>query len=259
MGPSDLVGTAIEIAPVVSVRRASGALMHRKASNVPGNNGCVARLALFDLDNTLLDREAAFAVWARGFMEANGLPLDTWSIIESTDEDGFKPRDLFFSEIRMKLEISTSAQELLDRYRVDYPACYSVDDETVRAIRNLRANDWKVGVVTNGPPTQWAKFEATKLEHEFDAICISALVGSRKPSIEIFQEAARICDVPLEGWMVGDSANADIAGGRKAGLRTIWIARGRVWDVPEYEPDAVATTVAEAVDVILALASGTRS
>jgi HAD superfamily hydrolase (TIGR01549 family) len=208
-------------------------------------------LALFDLDNTLLDREAAFAAWARGFMAANGLSLDTWAIIASIDEDGYKPRELFFSEIRVKLGITISAEELLERYRIDYPACYSVDDETVRAIRNLRANDWKIGVVTNGPPTQWAKFEATKLEHEFDAICISSLVGSRKPSIEIFQEAARICDVPLEGWMVGDSASADIAGGRQAGLRTIWIARGRTWDVPEYEPDAVVATVAEAVAVIL--------
>jgi len=219
----------------------------------------VARLALFDLDDTLLDREAAFAVWARGFMAVNGLPLDTWSIIESTDADGLKPRELFFSEIRTKLEITTSAEELLDRYRVDLPACFSVDDETVRAIRNLRANDWKVGVVTNGPPTQWAKFEATKLEHEFDAICISALVGSRKPSIEIFQEATRICDVPLEGWMVGDSASTDIAGGRKAGLRTIWVARGRTWDVLEYEPDAVVATVAEAVAIILDPARDTDS
>jgi len=101
-----------------------------------GNNGCVARLALFDLDNTLLDREAAFALWARNFIATNGLSPDAWSIIESMDDDGVTPRSVFFSEIRVKLGIATNSADLLDSYRVDYPACYSVDDETVRAIRN---------------------------------------------------------------------------------------------------------------------------
>ena len=85
------------------------------------------------------------------------------------------------------------------------------------------------------------------------------MVGARKPNIEIFQEASRICDVPLEGWMVGDSASDDIGGGRQAGLRTIWIARGRTWDVSEYEPDAVLATVSEAAAVILGLVSTTDS
>lgn len=79
----------------------------------------MASLALFDLDNTLLDREAAFALWARGFMLANALPVDTWPIIELTDEDGYKPRELFFAEIRTKFGIATSTQTLLERYRVD--------------------------------------------------------------------------------------------------------------------------------------------
>jgi putative hydrolase of the HAD superfamily len=211
----------------------------------------VSRLVLFDLDNTLLDREAAFATWARNFVTKNELPPSSWPIIVAMDEDGFKPRDEFFSEVRVKFEIVTSSDDLLNTYRVDYPACYSVDDETVRSIRKLRANGWKVGVVTNGPPTQSAKLEATELTHEFDAICISSLVGSRKPNIEIFQEAARICAVPLEGWMVGDSAGADIAGGKRAGLRTIWIARGRIWDERDEEPDAVAATVSAAAAHIL--------
>lgn len=208
-------------------------------------------MALFDLDNTLLDREAAFAIWARGFIATNDLPLDTLTIIQSMDDDGLMPRDAFFSELRGKFGVSTSADDLLDAYRVEYPACYSVDEMTVRAIRSLRAADWKVGIVTNGPRTQLAKIEAAQLTQEFDAICVSDLVGSRKPDVEIFQEAARICGVPLDGWMVGDSASADIAGGKRAGLQTIWIARGRFWDEREENPDAITATVSEAVAVIL--------
>ncbi|MGC2484727.1 MAG: HAD family hydrolase [Acidimicrobiales bacterium] len=130
----------------------------------------MANLALFDLDNTLLDRQAAFSTWATSFIAAHGLPSHAWSIIESVDEEGLTPRDEFFSQIRGEFGLTTSAQKLLDLYHLDYPACFAVDDETVRAVRSLRQNGWKVGVVTNGPPTQLAKLEATNLVKEFDAI-----------------------------------------------------------------------------------------
>src|ERR1035437_1553593 len=211
----------------------------------------MARLALFDLDNTLLDREAAFAIWAQGFIESNRLSPETWSAIERADEDGFKPRDLFFAQLREELGISTGIDDLLVQYYVEYPACDSVNVETIDAVRSLRVNGWKVGVVTNGPPSQWAKFEATDMVDEFDAICISSVVGARKPDAAIFKEAARICEVPLEGWMVGDSATADIGGGKRAGLRTIWMARGREWNSPDPAPDAVAEAISEAVSIIL--------
>jgi putative hydrolase of the HAD superfamily len=211
----------------------------------------MASLALFDLDNTLLDREAAFESWAQGFIAANGLTSEAWLAIEAADEDGFRPRDSFFAQLREVLGVATDVEDLLARYHIDYPACYSVDGETVASVRKLRSKGWKVGVVTNGPPSQWAKFEATNTVDEFDAICISSVVGARKPDLAIFEEAARRCELPLNGWMVGDSATADIEGGRRAGLRTIWMSRGRQWDRSVSHPDAIAATIPEAVSIIL--------
>ena len=37
--------------------------------------------------------------------------------------------------------------------------------------------------------------------------------------------------------MVGDSAAADMAGGRAAGIRTIWLRRGRTWAEAVLQPD----------------------
>jgi len=111
-----------------------------------------AGLVLFDLDNTLLDREAAFAKWASIFVNNHGLSLDAWSVIESADEDGLRPRDQFFEVLRASLPIETSVDDLLDSYHDEYPQCYTVSEETLDAIRRLRASGWKVGVVTNGPP-----------------------------------------------------------------------------------------------------------
>ena len=130
---------------------------------------------------------------------------------------------------------------------MDYPACYTVDTETVVGLRQLRARGWQIGVITNGGPAQLAKLEATNLIEEFDAICVSEVVGAAKPDPVIFEMAAELCEIPLEGWMTGDSAAADMAGGRGVGLRTIWIARGHTWASPDPAPDAVVSTVPQAI------------
>lgn len=136
-------------------------------------------------------------------------------------------------------------------YRVDYPACFTVDDGTVESIRALRSTGWKLGIITNGASFQLDKLTATNLIDEFDAICISENVGASKPEVAIFEEAARRCGEPLAGWMVGDSLHADIEGGRRAGLRTIWMARGRTRLRENPVPDAIVATIPEAVDIML--------
>lgn len=212
-------------------------------------------LALFDLDNTLLNREAAFALWARSFIEENDLSNDDWPIIEKLDADGLSRKELFFDEVRETFGITKDVKDLIADYNVKYPAYYSINEGTVRAVRRLRSNGWKVGVVTNGSPSQWKKFEVTNIAREFDAVCISAIVGVRKPDVAIFEEAARLCEVPLDGWMVGDSAIADIDGGKRAGLKTIWMSRGRLWDPSVPSPDAIVNSISEAVEVIMGVES----
>lgn len=176
--------------------------------------------------------------------------------MESADQDGMTPKETFFERVRGEFDISADLEGLLAQYYVDYPACYTVGAETIAGLRQLRSRGWKVGVVTNGGPAQFGKLEATNLIEEFDAICVSEVVGATKPDPTIFEMAADLCGTPLEGWMTGDSVTADIAGGRGVGLRTIWIARGRRWASPDLAPDAVVTTVPQAIKIILESDSG---
>ncbi|MHB8431516.1 MAG: HAD family hydrolase [Acidimicrobiales bacterium] len=210
-------------------------------------------LALFDLDNTLLDREQAFALWTTQFLEVHGLSEDAQPIVEQADADGYNPREQFFAELRRELGISGSIDELLADYYVEYPSKYTAGPEVIAAVRSLREAGFKVGVVTNGPPSQWAKFEAAGIESEFDAVCISSVIGARKPELAIFEEAARLCSLPLDGWMVGDSPEADVAGGQAAGLRTIWMSRGREWSGLNFSPEFTVPSIPEAVAIILRL------
>jgi HAD superfamily hydrolase (TIGR01509 family) len=217
------------------------------------DTGSVTSLALFDLDNTLLNREKAFARWTQQFLAVHELGEDACPTIERADADGRNPRDRFFSELRGELGITTSIDQLLADYGVDYPSKYTAEPDVVNALRSLRTAEFKVGVVTNGPPSQWSKFEAAGIEDEFDAVCISSTTGAHKPDLAIFQAAADLCGLPLDGWMVGDSPEADIAGGLAAGLRTIWMSRGRPWGGFAYSPEFTASSIPEAVEIILRL------
>ena len=208
-------------------------------------------VALFDLDNTLLDREAAFARWAHSFCDARGLPDDARAWLVVADDDGMRPRDELFAGVRARFAVDDPVEDLVHAYHREYPAAFEFPVDSRNALRRLRSAGWKVAVVTNGPQSQERKLEVARLGDEVDAVCVSALVDSWKPDPGIFVEAARRCGVGLEGWMVGDSGPADIRGGQGVGLRTIWFHRGRTWDLDDPGPDARAADVPTAVRIIL--------
>ena len=208
-------------------------------------------LALFDLDNTLLDREAAYARWARSFCATHGLPDTAHDWLVGADDYGLRPREEVFAGVRERYAVDEPIEDLLAAYHHDYPAAFVFPDASRLALRRLRSAGWKVGIVTNGPRFQERKLEVTRLGEEVDGVCISALVDSWKPDAGIFVEAARRCGTDLDGWMVGDSGPADIRGGQSVGLRTIWFHRGRDWQLGHPVPDATAADIPGAVAIIL--------
>ena len=211
-------------------------------------------MVLFDLDNTLIDRVAAFRTWASTFVaERNlgGAAEMLW--LERADQDGFKPRSAFFVEVRSRFDLRDPLPALLEAYGGDYPRCVAPPPpETFAALKLLRDRGWKVGVITNGAPTQAVKFTAAKLTEVLDGWVISEVIGARKPERALFVAAAEACGAELDGgWMVGDNPEADIVGGVGCGLRSIWIQRGRDWSLPHLRPDAIVTTIPDAVAHIL--------
>ncbi len=224
-----------------------------------GHNGPVSPLALFDLDNTLVDRQAAFRRWARQFVADRGLEEEAVESLCEFDDDGFASRERVFDAARTQYDLPESTELLIAEYRVSYVTHFAPDPEVNQAIGRLRAYGWRTGVVTNGPPSQRDKLTRTGLIELIDGYCISEEFGVAKPDRRIFEEAIRRCADPDAAsdaasdtvWMVGDTPIPDIAGGRGAGLRTIWLHRGRDWEPTEYRPDAVAATVRDAVEHLL--------
>ncbi|QFY11698.1 HAD-IA family hydrolase [Nonomuraea phyllanthi] len=186
-------------------------------------------LALFDLDNTLIDRLAAFKRWAAGFAAERRLGDDAVPWLVALDADGSLPMDAFFSRVRERFGLPEPAGELWLAYRARFPLLVSCRGEVLDGLGRLRAAGWVVGIVTNGmADNQTGKLERTGLAARVDGWAISEAEGVRKPDVRLFEIAARRCGAELGagGWVVGDDPVKDIQGGRAAGLRTIWIDRG---------------------------------
>ncbi|MER5636559.1 HAD family hydrolase [Kitasatospora sp. NPDC002227] len=212
-------------------------------------------LALFDLDNTLLDRDAAFAAWLDEFVTDHRLDDAARAWLAAADRRHSGPMDGWFRLVREEFGLAETVEVLWGRYRRRMPRLAVCRAEDKAALGELRAAGWRTAIVTNGmTDNQEAKIRRTGLAKLVDTWCISAEVGIRKPERGIFELAARRCGARLAdgGWMTGDNLLQDIAGARAAGLRTVWLHHGR--PRPEAGPAAphhVVGTVAEAAGVLL--------
>lgn len=218
-------------------------------------DGIVGSLAilLLDLDNTLIERDAAFLAWARVFLERHAQPSESdlaWLVEQ--DGDGYMPREDFMQAVRGRFGLGLTVDALLADYAREYPTFVSPPSQAVfDGLAQARSLGWKIGIVTNGNANQLRKIDRAGLRHTVDGWCISEEVGTRKPERRIFELAAEACGCRLEGWMVGDNDAADIAGGVAAGLRTAWLHRGRAWSHPGLAPDLRCDSVDQAIAAIL--------
>lgn len=211
-------------------------------------------LALFDLDGTLVDRADAFARWADAFARTRRLGgPDTVAWLIKTDDDGFLPKDEFFTRVRDRFGLTDTTADLQHEYAHSYPQHMTCAPAVLDALTRLRRAGWRTGVVTNGQSAvQQAVLDHTGLTTVLDGWCISETEGIRKPDPEIFRRTAHRCGTDLtRAVMTGDSPDADITGAHRAGLRTVWIRRGRTWPDSLPLPDHTTDTITEAIDLLL--------
>ncbi|MBN6051063.1 HAD family hydrolase [Nonomuraea sp. RK-328] len=207
------------------------------------------RLALFDLDRTLIDLDAAFFRWAEEFAEHWRLGPEGVAWLVSLDRDGYPHREIFFGKVREHFALPEPADELWAAYRRRMPHLVRCYPGVLAGLAELRAEGWRVGIVTNGmADNQLGKLRRTGLADAVDGYAVSGVEGIRKPEAGLFHIAAERCGATLNqgGWMVGDNLISDVEGARRVGLSTIWINRG-THAAEDHRADRVVTDVIEAI------------
>jgi FMN phosphatase YigB (HAD superfamily) len=212
----------------------------------------MTRLACFDLDNTLIDRDGAFLAWARWWVDRSRLDEDAVDWLVAHDNGGFTPREQLFAGLRERYGLTTPVDELVAAYDREHPPFTWVEQAVLDGLASLRTAGWCVAVVTNGGVVQQTgKLEQTGIAQAVDYCCISEAAGVRKPDRRIFEIVAEQTGATLDdGWMVGDHPSYDVAGGINAGLGTIRIGFHHALDTPV--ADHHFDSVLKAFPVILA-------
>ncbi|MFJ8692816.1 HAD family hydrolase [Streptomyces roseolilacinus] len=211
----------------------------------------MSRTVFFDLDGTLVDRQAALSDAVAGLCRNCGLPpaAEQWLRTELAE----RANAADFARLRDAFSLETPAADLWQEYVHRISAAATCRPEVLEGLTRLRAVAWTIGVITNGAgDIQRAKLAATGLADLVDGIAVSGDLEICKPDLRLFELAAIRCGVSLTdgGWMVGDNPAGDIGGGHQAGLRTIWLC-GRPW--PDGLPAAhhVVDDVTDAITILL--------
>ncbi|MDF3140093.1 MULTISPECIES: HAD family hydrolase [unclassified Streptomyces] len=205
-------------------------------------------MALFDLDNTLVDRRGGLEEWARGFVRSRRLPGGAQAVICERLRARAYPAD--FVHLREALGLRDDPGDLWREYVDGVARSVRCFPGVRKGLEALRGEGWTLGIATNGAgDIQRAKLAASGLAAYVDGICVSEEVGARKPAREHFEAAVALCGLrpSAGGWMVGDSPETDMEGARAAGLRTAWVTNGRTWTDGLREPDIAAPDVVKAI------------
>ncbi|MHC5256580.1 HAD family hydrolase [Streptomyces sp. UC4497] len=210
-------------------------------------------LLLLDLDNTLVDRDAAFRAGVVDFLAEYGLAVDDVAWVMDLDGGGYAAREGVAAAMVERygdVVPGAAVRALLDGGGADRVL---LAEDTREALVKARAGGWSCGIVTNGRTAQQVKkIRASGLDRLVQGWAVSEAVGCKKPDPGIFRAAAAAVGVPLEGaWVVGDSAHADIAGAHALGLRSVWVSGGRAWGAEGYRPTHVAVDVAAAIHHVM--------
>ncbi|HYB91087.1 MAG TPA: HAD family hydrolase [Candidatus Binataceae bacterium] len=170
---------------------------------------------------------------------------------------GDNPREVTcyqrFERILLRLGIDDArARSLADELRRTHMgqvrAVTSAPPHRVEAVHRLK-RAYRLGLLSNFDDSETGHqiMQDTGVRDLFDAVVLSADLGLRKPSAGIFAAIAGMLALdPQEILFVGDTANEDVLGSKRAGMRAAWINRhGKPLPDGIPQPDIIIADLAE--------------
>ena len=138
-------------------------------------------LLLLDLDNTLVDRDGAFAAWAEEFIAAHGGTRDDLRWLLETDGHGYTHRAILADGLLARLDLTTSRDELVQTLLHGHAGSVWCYDGLLEKLAGLRDRGWTLVVVTNGLVAQQSrKMQVSGLESRVDRVVISEAAAARR-------------------------------------------------------------------------------
>lgn len=199
--------------------------------SIMGRTRVPIKAVLFDLDDTLYDRDALVRMVVTDQYDVFQHELgsvrkdDFVRRVLELDDHGYADKRALYAMLVAEWGLPTN---LIERFAKNFWSSYDekceLSEDTRVTLQTLRRNGIKLGVITNGgAERQQRKLDSLGISSWFDVILISETEGVRKPDAEIFHRALARCGVEAcEAIFVGDHPDTDIGGALQAGLRAVW-------------------------------------
>ncbi|MBQ3069505.1 MAG: riboflavin biosynthesis protein RibF [Clostridia bacterium] len=191
------------------------------------------RAVLFDFDDTLQNRPAAFHRYAVYFLSTYAPHLtgeafdDALRVIKALNNSGYVDYIRFFTEMPKAVGVTAPppAEVLFKEYQRIFPTYVQLFDGARDTLEALRAKGYLLGIVTNGPLVQQhRKLDVSGLRPLLDTVAVSTEEAVAKPDTELFlRAAARLGLAPSQCVFVGDHPQNDIDGALTAGMQAIFL------------------------------------
>lgn len=191
------------------------------------------RAILFDFDDTLGDRDAAFLQGLDRFIRYY-FPELTEEEVHRRQEEMFHYNRAGYGNViryidlvqhflakwgRPEVAPEVALRRLCDGFSADYP----LHPDGISTLLTLRKQGYKLGLITNGSSyPQNRKLDSSGLRPYFDLVTVCGEEGLQKPHPLIFRRTAARLGVPVECCLyVGDHPLNDIAAAQAVGMSAV--------------------------------------
>ena len=216
----------------------------------------IFRGALFDLDDTLVDRKSAYddiyrVLYDRHEAIHSQTPWKDaleffWTL---SPDNATSPREAFIEIQKRWPGVTGDPESHHEFYFTQMIKIMKMLPGAMDFVDWMNSTGVNWGVVTNGDEFQVEKIETTGLKNHVPFVVVSKFFGVDKPAPEVFMEGARLLDIPdmqtEEILFVGDNPHTDIIGAHGVGMKTAWIHMGREFPDDAPYPDFIVAHVEE--------------
>ena len=173
---------------------------------------------IFKLNNLDLDLNVFLEVYVP-------INLQYWKLYreEKIDKKNLKFARLNDAFKALEVEVSTRIIHKLSNDYITYLSTFNhLFPGTIELLEYLQPN-YKLHIITNGfKEVQHGKLNQSNIDHFFQTVTNSEMVGVKKPNPRIFNHALQMAKATTEeSLMIGDNLEADIMGALNFGMEAI--------------------------------------
>ena len=184
---------------------------------------------VFDLDNTLINRNKAYQKWLASFLKLeNDMSFD-WKIILEKDNWGYTPRAIFYKWLITNFSLDFTTDLLISKCANEFHFYIGKDPKIIQLLKNLSKNHQLFIATNGGEKNQMNKLKKSGLLEIITSenIFISEKMKCKKPNKQFFDMIEKCILNTQKTVMIGDDPINDVLGAKQNNWETIWLKYNR--------------------------------